>query len=41
MFDDFDTQINVEELDDYYLWNDDDDYDWELWIDNELDEDWN
>lgn len=38
MFDDFDTQINVEELDDYYLWEDDD---WELWIDNELDEDWN
>lgn len=40
MFDDFDTQINVEELDDYYLW--DDDEDWELWvIDNELDDDWN
>lgn len=37
MFDDFDTQINVEEL---YLW--DDDEDWELWvIDNELDDDWN
>lgn len=40
MFDDFDTQINVEELDNYYLW--DDDEDWELWvIDNELDDDWN
>lgn len=40
MFDDFDTQINIEELDDYYLW--DDDEDWELWvIDNELDDDWN
>lgn len=39
MFDDFDTQINIEELDDYYLW---DDKDWELWIiDNELDDDWN
>lgn len=39
MFDDFDTQINVEELDDYYLWDDDE---WELWwIDDELDEDWN
>lgn len=39
MFDDFDTQINIEELDDYYLW---DDEDWELWImDFELDEDWN
>lgn len=37
MFDDFDTQINIEEL---YLW--DDDEDWELWvIDNELDDDWN
>lgn len=38
MFDDFDTQINVEEL---YLW-DDDIEDWELWvIDNELEDDWN
>ena len=40
MFDDFDTQINIEEL---YLWDEEDyDEDWELWvIDNELDDDWN
>lgn len=40
MFDDFDTKVNVEEIvpDYYYLM---DDEDWDVWLDDELDEDFN
>ena len=38
IFDDFDIKVNIEEIDSFYML-DDEDYD--VWMENELDEDWN
>ena len=38
IFDDFDIKVNIEEIDPFYML-DDEDYD--VWMENELDEDWN